>query len=145
MRGAAGAGAIVQWGFLDPGFSIDAGRQAIAEIKANQKFWYGDFYPLTPCTNARDQFMAWQLHRPDLGAGIVLAFRRPECPYAGLIIGLHAVKPDAAYSVEFVDESRKSTTRTISGRELADGLPLKVTGRPASLLVRYREVPAEPQ
>ncbi len=143
LRAAAGAGAIVQLGFLDEGFSADAARRAIDEVKENQKYWYGDFYPLTPCTVAPDQFAAWQLHRADLRAGIVLAFRRPECPYAGVIAGLHALDPERRYALEFIDEARKVTRETMRGRDLADGLPLKIPGRPGSLLVRYREVRPE--
>jgi alpha-galactosidase len=140
LRAAAGAGAIVQLGFLDEGFSADAARRAIDEVKENQKYGYGDFYSLTPCTVGPDQFAAWQLHRPDLRAGIVLAFRRPECPYAGVIAGLHALDPERQYALEFIDEARQVTKETLRGRDLAEGVPLKIPGRPGSLLVRYREV-----
>jgi len=140
MRGASGAGGIVQFAFLEEGFSVAEARQAVAEIKENRKYWYGDFYPLTPCTTAPDQFMAWQLHRADLGEGMVLAFRRPRCSVAGIIVELQAIDPAAQYAVELIDEARARTARTMTGEELRTNLPLRVPRKPGSLLVRYRQL-----
>lgn len=60
-------------------------QQTVAEAKANRKYWYGDFYPLTPCELGADKSVAYQFHRPDLDAGLVLAFRRSDCSYLGLV------------------------------------------------------------
>ena len=142
MRGAAGAGGIVQFAFLDDGFSVEKAREAVAEIKENRKYWYGDFYPLTPCTTALDQFMAWQLHRADLGEGMVLAFRRPRCSVVGIIVELQAIDPAARYAVELIDEARARTTRTMTGEELRSNLALRIPQKPGSLLVRYKQLGA---
>ena len=140
MRSTSGAGGIVQFAFLDKGFSIDAARQAVAELKENQKYFYGDFYPLTACSTEPDQFLAYQVHRPDLNAGLVLAFRRARCNLAGIFAGLGGLKPEADYRVEFSDEKREKTVKTLSGRVLARELSLLIPERGASLLVRYREI-----
>ena len=113
----------------------------MAEARINQPFWYGDFYPLTPCSNTPDEFVAYQLHRPDLGAGIVLAFRRTECNYLGLILGLSALRPDVHYRVEFVDAEGVTTEQTLSAAELASGLPVRVPEKGSSVVIRYAEVP----
>ena len=119
-------------------FSIDQARAALAEAKENQKFWYGDFYPLTRAALGPEAFTAWQLHRSDLDAGIVLAFRRAECPFPILETRLRGLKPETNYAVEFIDEPRQRRTARMTGRTLADRLELRIPGRATSLLVRYR-------
>jgi alpha-galactosidase len=139
MRSTSGAGAIVQFAFLDSKFSIEAARQAVAEMKENQKYFYGDFYPLTACSTDPSQFLAYQVHRADLGAGLVLAFRRAKCNSSAISVALGGIEPEAEYKVEFNDEQRQKTTKTMSGRTLATDLSLIIPQRGASLLVRYRE------
>ena len=139
FRSGATAGAITQFAFLDPGFSVEAAKAAVAEARENQKYWYGDFYPLTPCTTALDHMIAWQLHRPDLDAGLVLAFRRPQCPYLAIAVALRGLKPASTYTVDFIDDAHHKTTKTLSGQELAAGLELRLGRKGSSLLVRYQE------
>jgi alpha-galactosidase len=139
MRSDSGPGAVVQFGFLDKGYSPEAARQAVAEVKENQKFFYGDYYPLTGCSAEPDQFVAYQVHRPDLGAGLVLAFRRAKCNVLGISVPLGGLRPEANYAVDFIDEQRQKTSKILSGRVLSTELPLMIPQRGASLLVRYKE------
>ncbi len=139
LRSAATAGVICQFPVLDEKFSFPAARAALAEVKENQKYWYGDFYPLTPCALGPGALIAWQLHRSDLNAGIVLAFRHSECPYPVLQTGLHGLDPRASYHVDFFDEARAKRQRTMTGRQLMNNLELRMSRRGTSLLVRYRE------
>ena len=139
MRSTSGAGAIVQFGFLDKGYSPAAARQAVAEVKENQKYFYGDYYPLTGCSPEPDQFVAYQVHRADLGAGLVLAFRRSKSNVLGISVPLGGLKPEANYSVDYIDEQRQKTSKILSGRVLSTDLPLMIPQRGASLLVRYRQ------
>ena len=135
MRSDLGTGAIVQFAFLDSGFSIEAARQALAEVKENQKYFYGDFYPLTECSTDPSRFLAYQVHRADLGAGLVLAFRRAKCNTAAISVTLGGIEPQSEYKVEFIDEQRQKTVKTMSGRGLATDLSLMIPQRGASLLV----------
>lgn len=141
FRSSATIGAIAQWDYRAQDFPLELAQATAAEAKENRKYWYGDFYELTPCGLAPDRFVAYQFHRPDLNAGLVLAFRRAECSYLGLVLGLQGVRPDATYQVEFIDEARVRTTQTMSGAELASNLVLRIPQQPASLLVRYQETP----
>ena len=104
-RSSATAGFCGEWDILDPRFPFDQGRAAIAEIKANRKYWYGDFYPLTPCAMADDAWIAWQLHRPDLDEGLVLAFRRKDCRKSSLGVKLRGLIVDISTG-DFIDERR---------------------------------------
>jgi alpha-galactosidase len=137
LRSAGTAGAIGQFDYLDEKFPVAEARAALAEVKANCKFWYGDFYPLTRGTTSADAWAAWQLHRADLDAGVVLAFRRSESPFPGMQISLRGLKPEARYTVEFYDENRSRQQRTLTGRELAADFELRVPQKGSSLLVRY--------
>jgi len=141
-RSAATAGLICQFACLDADFSGTTARAALAEIKEIQKFWYGDFYPLTPCALGSSAFIAYQFHRSDLDSGVVLAFRRAECPYPALQAGLRALRPAAVYGVDFSDESRSKTHRDVSGRELMSDFELRLPTRGSSLLLRYQPAAA---
>jgi alpha-galactosidase len=139
LRSAATAGVICQFPVLDQGFSFEAARAALAEVRKNQKYWYGDFYPLTPCTPGASALIAWQLHRSDLRAGIVLAFRRKECPYPILEASLHGLNPQAFYLVDLFEEGCTNQVRTASGKDLMADFALPISKRGTSLLVRYKE------
>ncbi len=140
VRSGSGAGAIFQLPFLDNGFSLPAAQEAMAEVKENQKYFYGDYYPLAACSADPEAFVAYQVHRPDLDAGLVLAFRRDKCKIVGIDASLGGLKPTRDYEVQFSDEQRQKTTRRLSGKSLAEGLTLIIPQRGASLLVRYSPV-----
>ena len=145
-RSVATAGAICQWGYNDPGFSMRFSKQAIAEIKSTRKYWYGDLYALTPITTGLDQNMAWQLHRSDLGEGMVLAFRRDQSPYLSMDPKLRGIDPKKDYEMTFIDEARKKTRRVVSGKELVtSGLELKLPEKGSSLLIIYKETSKQPE
>ena len=107
----------------------------------NQKYWHGDFYALTPCTIASDQWIARRCHRPDLDEGIVLAFRRADSPLASLHVKLGGLNAARTYEVAWIAEDRHSTTRKLVGRELAE-IELRLAKPRTSVLVRYRSVPS---
>jgi len=98
----------------------------------------GDYYPLTSYTRAEDQWMAWQFDRPDLGEGVVQAFRRAACPYLTAQFPLHALDPDARYAVRDFDGAGPVE---IAGRELMQpGLTISIQERPAAAIVTYTRV-----
>ena len=136
MRSVALAGVCFEWDILDPKFPVDVAKAGIEEINACKKYWSGDFYPATPFSFATNEWMAWQLDRPDLNEGMVLAFRREDCPYPSMELSLRAIKADGKYDVSISDENRKVETKTMSGKELA-GMELHLPTRRSSVLVRY--------
>lgn len=140
VRSAATGGLICQFDFLGRDFPLKEARAALAEAKENRKFFYGDFYPLTAASIAPDVWMAYQFHRADLNAGIVLAFRHAQSNYPSLAVTLQAIDLQAGYAVEFVDEARAKTQRTMRGAELAGEMELRIPKREQSLLIRYRKI-----
>ncbi len=139
LRSSATGGALCQFDYRNADFRVDEARDVIAEARENRKYWYGDIYPLTQIGAGLGDFTIFQLHRPDLDEGMVLAFRRDECSYKGIILELQTLDPKAAYEVERVDERGESTSYTATGRQLVeDGLEVRIPGKAESLLIRYR-------
>ncbi len=136
---ASTGGLLCQFDYLNPDFHAERAKRLIEEAKDNQKYWYGDFYALTPCTLSPEAFVAYQLHRPDLNEGLVLAFRRADCNYLGLILGLNGIDPSAQYNVVTIDGKGEKTTRTLSGHELTSDLQLRIPYRNATLVLRYKK------
>ena len=50
--------------------------------------------------------MAWQFSHPDRSAGMIQAFRRPDCPYVSAQFKLHALESHAVYSVSDSDTGK---------------------------------------
>ncbi len=139
-RSTAAGGMICQFDYLNEQFSVEQAKRALAEVKENQQFWYGDYYPLTNVSLGNDVWAAWQLHRADLDAGIALAFRRGDSPYPAITVKLGGIDAAKDYAVEFIDESYQKVNKTIPGRELATELELRLPKKQSSLLVRYKPV-----
>ena len=113
-------------------------KASIAEAKANQKYWYGDFYSLAGAALGADHFVAYQFHRADLNEGLVLAFRHKECETTGISVALRGLNPGTSYKIEFSSEVHHLTSTTMTGSELQTGLRLRIPGKGTSLLVRYK-------
>ncbi len=138
FRSAATLGAIPQFDYMAEGFPMALAKASIAEAKENQKYWYGDFYPLTVPSISPEHYMAYQFHRADLDEGLVLAFRHAECNTIGLVVALQGLSGQASYTVDWIDEARAKTTLSRTGQELLNGLELRIQVRGESLLVRYK-------
>jgi alpha-galactosidase len=138
LRSSATGGAILQFDYMAEGFPFEKAKAAVDEAKENSKYWYGDFTSLTATTASGDQWAVYQFHRSDLNAGVVFVFRRAVSPYSAMSAELHTIDPAKDYAVEFIDDTRQKTEKTISGRELAAGLELRLPNKRSSLVVRYR-------
>jgi alpha-galactosidase len=110
----------------------------IQEYRRVQALFQGNYYPLTPYSVAKDVWVAWQFDRPDLGEGLVQAFRRPQSAVQTAQYHLHGLIPDQLYAVTDVDSG---ATRTMSGRQLMTrGLPIALKSQPGAALITYRRV-----
>ncbi|MGI4789478.1 MAG: NPCBM/NEW2 domain-containing protein [Janthinobacterium lividum] len=108
----------------------------MADYHRARPLWYGDFYPLTRYSANRDVWCAYQLHRTDLGEGMVLAFRREECPFTQAEFALEGLEPDSQYMLEDADTGE---TRTMAGRSIAEnGLRISMGETRESRLIFYR-------
>jgi alpha-galactosidase len=142
FRSALGAGIVVDWAtpVLENGvqFDLDLVRRRMGEEHATRWCFYGDFYPLCSFSMAKDTWAAWQFDRPDLGEGMVLALRRPQCPFPVLEARLQGLDAGAWYQLQSLDTG--AVTR-ISGRDLMDkGINIELPDRPDSALYLYRRL-----
>ncbi len=118
-------------------FDFDRWRRLTGEWRRIADNFLGDFHPLTPYSLATDLWMIWQFDRPDLGQGLVQAFRRPDCPYERARVCLKGLEADAMYEVADFDTA---DVQTLSGKELmAPGLAVTISERPKARILVYRK------
>ena len=100
----------------------------------------GDYYPLTPYSLEPTTWLAWQYDRPDLGTGVVQAFRRPMSPFTAARFPLHGLDPKANYVVTDLDAPNEK--KTLSGQALIEtGVDVIMKDLPAASIVTYSKLP----
>jgi alpha-galactosidase len=78
-----------------------------------------------------------QYHRPDLGEGMLLAFRRKDAPFISADFRLQGLDPAAEYDLQDADTGK---TWKQSGKELGErGVRVEMEQAPESRLVFYRK------
>jgi len=113
-------------------------KDRLKEFHSVRDYFLGDFYPLQPYSLAEDVWAAWQYDRPDLGEGVILAFRRPASPLPLTFVKLQNLDPDAEY--EFRDADTKKIRRVL-GIDLRDaGLKIEIKDQPGSRLLIYKKL-----
>ncbi len=110
-------------------------HRMILEAKRLRPYFYGDFYPLTPCIVNPDAWLAYQLVLPDKQEGAVLAFRRAESPISSACFQLHGLDAAKTYEIEDADDGKKWLS---VGQELSEkGLALSIATPRTSRLLFY--------
>jgi alpha-galactosidase len=113
----------------------DTIRALFAQWRRASPCLLGDFYPLTPYSTARDAWMAWQFDRPDLGSGMVQAFRRPDSLNDAARFKLSGLESNALYSIEDIDSPG---ARQTTGRKLIEeGWPVSIRNQPGAAVLIY--------
>jgi alpha-galactosidase len=114
-------------------------RRTVEQFRRIEPYLLGDYYPLTPFSLAREVWMAWQFDRPEIGEGVVQAFRRAECTDDVVRLRLRGLDADTEYTIIDFDRSRP---RQFAGRELMDqGLPASIPTRPGAIVLVYKRIP----
>ena len=114
-------------------------KQAIAEGKRIRKYYFGDFYPLSPVTMSARDWCVMQYHLPGEQDGMIVAFRRPESPDAVLNLAVREIDPSAKYMVTQSRDYTPSNPVSMKGSELKT-LKVQIDERPGSVIVEYRRV-----
>ncbi|MBI2915032.1 MAG: alpha-galactosidase [Firmicutes bacterium] len=135
FRGSLSGGAVLGWDVRDKDFPDAVARGLVAEALHLRPLFHGNFYPLTPYHAEPDQWLAYQFDRPDLGNGMVLAFRWPKSPISRMLFSLQGLKPAASYEVSDANGKRIS-----SSRDLIQGLEVIIPDPASSALITYHEV-----
>jgi alpha-galactosidase len=147
-----GAGTPEQVGsFIPADFPFDWMRTMVAQLKRVRPYYYGDYYPLLPCSfnsdcttdagnerSAAFEWAAWQFNRPETGDGMVQAFRRDKSAEPTKDLHLRGLDPTATYEVTDLDAGVASN---VSGSDLMQqGMHVEVKGQPGAAIIFYKKV-----
>jgi alpha-galactosidase len=110
-------------------------RKLYNQWRQLSRFYYADYYPLTPYTQDNRQWIAWQFHDPERGEGAVQAFRRAESSVERALLKLHDLDSAAEYSI--AEFGAAGTTRAFGRDLMTGGLPIVLRERPAAAVVVY--------
>ena len=114
-------------------------KQAIAEGKRLRKYYYGNFYPLSPVTISAKDWCVMQYHRPEEQDGMVIAFRRPESPNSAYTAELREIDPKAEYEIIRSVTYRSDSPITLSGEKLSR-LKIEIDESPGSVILEYKRI-----
>jgi alpha-galactosidase len=111
-------------------------RRLFGQWRSISPYYYGDYYPLTPYSLQRDVWIAWQFDRPDLGEGMVQAFRRAESIYEAARLKLRGLDRNARYVITDLDAPGGTEIR---GGELTEkGLRVVIKDQPGAAVLTYK-------
>jgi alpha-galactosidase len=114
------------------GYPFDWHRQMLEEYQTVKPYLWGDFYPLTECDTATDSVQAYQLDRPDLGRGVIFAFRRQDCETA-----FFSATPELATGTRYAFEDIEGgDPMDVTGGE---SLTIAMAEKRSSRLILYRK------
>jgi alpha-galactosidase len=137
--------------FIPDDFPNEWMRNMVTQLKIARPYYYGDYYPLLPCSQNSDcgsdprkensagfEWAAWQFNRPEQGDGMVQAFRREENEQATQTLRLRGLDPTGTYEINNFDA--KSTMK-VSGKELMqNGLPVEISMKRGAAVIIYKKV-----
>jgi len=139
FRSSFSSSLVLLWDIHGSGSSIPAMQKCMRDYKSLRPYCYGDYYPLTGTKNLLrdDVWLAYQLNRPDQEDGIIMAFRRKNCPDKSIVVKLRGIDINADYELLDKDSGEKVIRK---GIELNDGIILSLAEKKMSLLVGYKRV-----
>jgi len=118
--------------------NYDLLRELIDEWKTINPYFYGDYYPLTAYSTNKADWMAWQFNRPDLGEGVVQAFRRKDNMFPVGQFPLQGLDPQGQYKLKDFDAKENIL---VSGKELMEkGIWIPIDKTPGSSIIQYQKV-----
>ncbi len=123
------------WGPGIEGVDWDLVRKLISEHRRVSEYMLGDFHPLTPYTQALDGWMVFQWDRPDLGGGVIQAFRRPGSIYESARLKLRNLDPDATYTLTDLDTAAE--TRLTGEALMNEGALVVAPDAPSAVVIEY--------
>lgn len=114
-------------------------RRTIDQWRQYGRYYFADYYPLTPYSLERSDWIAWQFNLPESGEGMVQAFRREESSFERARFKLHDLDPGATYEINDLDAPNP---QSLSGKELMEsGIAVTMTEQPGSAVIVYRKIP----
>ena len=126
------------WDMRDKNADYDLLRRMAREFRQVAHYYWGDYYPLTPFSTAKDAWMAWQFDKPEIAEGMVQVFRRQDSFYMGCQFKLSGLDPAGRYELNNLDTPQKTV---VTGRELMEkGLQVIIKDQPGAVIIVYKKV-----
>ena len=118
-----------------PDFDVQRAKQLTDRYLAVRHLLIGAWYPLLPYSRDQHAWTGSQFHRADLDEGMLLVFRRADCPYPTAEVTLRGLDPEARYEVV---SDLSGPLGVLSGAELAKSFPIHLPERHHSDLIVYK-------
>lgn len=103
----------------------------------------GDYYPLTPYSLADSVWLAWQFNRPEVGEGMVQAFRRRTAADETVHLKVRGLDRGASYVIKVVDGPgcEGLDGKRLTGAELMRaGLAVRLKEAPSAAVITYGRI-----
>ena len=136
FRSSLSSTLIFNWKITERGLSIVEMQDRLAEYRSVRDYYFEDYYPLTGDGDltGHDVWLAYQMHRPSDGSGIIVAFRRENCKEDTCLVRLQGLDKNKEYLLKDSDSGIETKA---TGKELMEGLTLKADKPKSSLLIKY--------
>jgi len=126
------------WDMRDKDLDYEKLRTWLKQWRQIGRYYYGDYYPLTPYSLEKDVWIAWQFCSPDGSGGMLQAFRRPDSYTLTAQFPLHGLDPDATYEITNL---QTGTKEVFAGKALAEkGLSVTISERPGTAVLEYKRL-----
>ena len=138
FRSSLSSTLIYNWKITEKGVSVIEMQDRLNEYRGIRDYYFEDYYPLTGDGDltGHDVWLAYQMHKPSDGSGIVVAFRREDSGADHCIVRLGGLSPDKLYRLTDSDTGEIVEN---TGLELSEGLTLRLDNPKSSLLIKYVE------
>ncbi len=138
IRSAMTAGLVINLWDEKEGDQSQEAKKQLQQYRSVQKFFLGDYYPLTAYSQKNTDWLAWQFNLPEESAGMVQIFRREKSVYESAGLKLFGLEPDQKYMVENLDSGEQ---KIFMGNDLLQkGLVATITNQPGSALLKYTQI-----
>ena len=139
FRSQMGPSVTACWDLRDKSLDYDTLRKLSSELHRASPNYLGDYYPLSSYLrdDQTDGWMAWQWWRPEVGKGVVHAFRRQDAKESTQNYRLYGLDPEATYEIEDADQA--ATYERTGKALLEDGLRIELQNPRSAALVFYEQ------
>lgn len=109
-----------------------------AEWQRISRFFSCDYYPVFGFPDTEFSWGGWQFDDPESGQGIIMSFRRENCPTDRAVIQLGGLNTNAAY--EFTDADTNETFVVKGCDLLKNGFTICMPQKRSSKLIEYKMI-----
>ncbi|MDO8303364.1 MAG: alpha-galactosidase [Sedimentisphaerales bacterium] len=126
------------WDMRDKALDYGKLRTWLKQWRQIGRYYYGDFYPLTPYSLEKDVWIAWQFNSPDGSGGMIQAFRRPDSYTRTAQFSLQGLNADVSYEITDLQTGIK---QTFKGSVLTkEGLAVTIQERSGVAVLEYKKL-----